>query len=103
MAKDEIRIDEYEIENCKGNINLLKNEWENLPSFSISPSEKSSGYSAERINDCSDTAHRVSKSFSLLLSNSIAFFESVGVSFKETDEKAASSFSGGGGGSRESF
>lgn len=103
MAKEEIKIDEYEIENCRGNINLLQSEWEGLPKFPSKPLNTSSGYSAKQINDFSDATHQVSKSFSLLLSNSSTFFESVGVSFKETDEKAATSFEYGGGGSRESF
>ena len=88
MSNNEIRITQYELENCNGNLKQLFSAWFSVPKVSSSMVSISTGKSADVIKSSLDLTEEVSKSFQSLLYNSIHYFESIGIAFQESDEAA---------------
>lgn len=89
MGKQEITIDNYTLADCNGNLRKLQNEWSGVPKVSKSLVETSKGHAAQALQDCLSSTKEVSSALQELLSNSTRFFEGMGVSFEESDRKAA--------------
>ena len=89
MNKQEISITEYELQDSNGHLGELKSNWASVPRVSSSFLTLSKGWSAGTVDRSIDTAVQVSDSFQRLLDNSLDFFTQLGVSFRESDEKAA--------------
>jgi hypothetical protein len=94
MADKEIKINEYELENYNSNLKELLGGWNSIPSINTTPAKKSTGDSAECINDNCFGAKQVKKNFSIVLENSIGFFEAIGISFSDADNESANAIKG---------
>ncbi len=89
MGSCEIKYIDVELENNKGNLKNLNEDWGNHPLPPKKIAKKSKGKTAETVNLNCDISNQSSKSIGLLLSNSLGFFTALGVSFKEADDKCA--------------
>lgn len=93
MADKEIAVSKSELEKCNGNLKLLLGSWSKV-TVKQNPAKKSSGHSAKLINDNCFGAKQTQKSMNTVLSNSIQFFNNLGVTFTEADEKSADEIKG---------
>lgn len=85
----EIKITDYELKECNGNLKSLSSMWTGVPKVSEKTINVSEGYSAEKVKSCLSMTKQVSNSMQQLLDNSVAFFEALGVSFYDSDTSAA--------------
>lgn len=93
MSNKEISITEFELEDCKGNLRTLQANWESVPAVPVAVMTTSRGNSPEAVKNCLEATAQVSDAFDDLLENSLTFFQSMGIAFQESDEKAAQSLS----------
>ena len=89
MGDNEIKITEFQLIECNGNLKTLSRQWKNVPNLTGDIIKKSEGYSAEDVKLSLDATKQVSNELDTLLNNSILFFENLGISFKESDEAAS--------------
>lgn len=85
----EIKITDYELKECNGNLKSLSSMWADVPKVSEKTISTSGGNSAERVQSCLSMTKQVSKSMQQLLDNSVTFFEVLGISFHDGDFSAA--------------
>lgn len=85
----EIVITDYELKECNGNLKDLYSNWSGVPTVSEEIICTSEGNSSEQIKSCLSMTNQVSNSMQKLLSNSVAFFDALGVSFHDSDASAA--------------
>lgn len=88
MATGEIKITDYTMSDCKGNLKTLISEWEGAPKVSTDVFQQSSGHTATDLLGCLESTAQVTTSMNTLLSSTLAFFESVGAAFEETEQEA---------------
>lgn len=93
MADKEISVIKSEIEKSNGNLKILHSSW-NKVKVKQNPAKKSSGYSAQSINDNCIFAKRTHEAMENVLSHSIEFFNNLGVTFIEADKKSAENIKG---------
>lgn len=85
----EIKITDYELKECNGNLKSLSSTWSGVPKVSENTISTSGGNSAEQVKSCLSMTKQISSSMQQLLDNSVAFFEALGVSFHDSDTSAA--------------
>mgnify|MGYP004563588673 CR=1 FL=1 len=85
----EIKITDYELEECNGNLKSLSSTWAAVPKVSGKTIGTSRGHSAEQLITCLNMTKQISKSMQQLLDNSVMFFEELGISFQDSDASAA--------------
>lgn len=85
----EIKITDYELKECNGNLKTLSSTWMSVPEISDKTITKSKGYSADSVKSCLDVTMKMSNAMQQLLDNSVTFFESLGISFHDSDASAA--------------
>ena len=88
MADKEIKLSDYELDACGGNLKTLAAAWGSVPKIGCRI-KKSRGSSADSIRDLPEAVKECSAAVNRLLSNSVGFFAAVGVSFEESDRTAA--------------
>ncbi len=87
MSAKEIKIDAFKLQDCNGNLNSLRGNWASVPKLTELASENV-GTTADRLREYRAQADALTVSLGTLLSNSVAFFQKVGVSFVDADKKA---------------
>lgn len=85
----EIKITDYELKKCNGNLKSLSSTWASVPIVAEKTISISKGYSAEDVQCCLGMTKQVSTSMQKLLDNSVAFFVALGISFQDSDISAA--------------
>ena len=85
----EIKITDYEVKECNGDLKSLSSMWAGVPTVSEKTISTSGGNSAERVQSCLGMTKQVSNSMQRLLDNSVAFFQALGISFHYSDTSAA--------------
>lgn len=88
MGSKEIKITEYEVENCEGNLNSLISQWEGAPKVDAGIFMESSGRSEESLKSALEVTAQVNTSMDQLLASTLAFCKNMGVTFKESDAAA---------------
>lgn len=89
MGSKEIKITDYEVENCKGNLNSLASQWNSAPSVDTGIFLDSSGCSEESLKSCLEVTGQVTASMNQLLASTLAFCTNMGIAFKESDDQAS--------------
>lgn len=89
MGSKEIKITDYEVENCKGNLNSLTSQWKSAPNVDSGVFQESSGCSEESLKSCMEVTGQVTASMDQLLASTLAFCTSMGIAFKDSDEQAS--------------
>lgn len=89
MADKEIKIVDYELANCEGNLLTICSEWESTPRVSKDEVYYSEGRSANKLLEIIEVATMVQKSLENLLQNTLSFLVKTGVEFKTADEEGA--------------
>lgn len=89
MGSKEIKITEYAVEDCKGNLNSLVSQWNGAPNVDTGTLQESSGSSQESLKSCLEITGQVTASMNQLLTSTLAFCTSMGIAFKESDEQAS--------------
>lgn len=85
----EIKITDYELKECNGNLKSLSSTWAGVPKVSEKTISTSGGNSAEQVQSFLGMTKQVSSSMQQLLDNSVAFFEALGITFHDSDTSAA--------------
>jgi len=90
MSK-QISINTDLLKECNGNLKTLHNEWDKEKrienNFSVSAGAR------QAAEECLNEMIGCANEFDCVLENSIDFFQNLGVSFEETDQKAAAAIS----------
>lgn len=92
MASGEIKYIKDNMKKEEGNLKKLWSVWEDLPKIKDGIVVKSSGKSANKIKNCIIELFKVQQLVSLLLSNSVGFFNELGISFTKADDNCAEEF-----------
>lgn len=89
MSNDTIKISTFELEECNGNMQRLSDSWHEMPMLDSSPLSASKGNAAVKVGQCLLLFADIQKCMGDLLQNTSSYFKSVGVSFKDADEKSS--------------
>ena len=87
MSAKDIKIDAFKLQDCNGNLNALRGNWAAAPKLTELASDNV-GSTAERLREYRMQANTLTTSLDTLLSNSVGFFQRVGITFVEADKKA---------------
>ena len=93
MSDKEISVSKSELEKSNGNLKMLLSSW-NRVTVKQNPAKRSSGHSAELINENCFGAKQTQAEMNTVLSNSIQFFNNLGITFTEADEKSTEDIKG---------
>ena len=94
MGESEISYVDTEMKKGIDNLGKILNEWSAAPSMK-KQMKKSKGYTPREIENNIDITIDIDKTVEKLLSNSINFFNALGDSFNNVDEKNAYAIQGG--------
>lgn len=89
MADKEIKIAEYELADCEGNLKSIKSAWAAVPKISTEEIEESSGNSRNCIVDIIEVSDMIRASFDKMLDNTMSFFTELGIAFETADDEAS--------------
>ncbi len=102
-SEEEISIKLYHVSECSGNIKKLESQWNDKKCVlnKKSSSIMSQGYVADEVfGEGKDgkgmlaVLDEISENTSILLGNSVAFFENLGITFADVDKKTAKTLRG---------
>lgn len=92
MASAEIKYIKDNMKKEEGNLKRLWSVWEDLPKIKDGVIKKSSGQSANKLKNCIIEFSKIQHFASSLLSNSVGFFNELGISFTKADDNCAEEF-----------
>lgn len=88
MSDKEIKISEYGVADCAGNINNLMTIWDAVPDIT-GAFNKSTGSAKFEANACLEETSTIKEKMSELLVASKSFLEKAGMTFEAADEGIA--------------